>query len=482
MVACVVPPQPSDQRPFRVGKHGPAFTRSGDGDHQLSEQEELYLISQRTQPAHDRQPVEGADVEADLVPELLEQYLSAQRRESPRLRSMGRDELLVRTNVVDHATGLPTVAAVYAMGIHPQQFLPHTTIKAHAVPDPKLRNTVRLTDRAEFSGPVPDLLDSAIDWVHKHLMHGVSFSGGHGYNTSEVQMVAVREILANALVHRDLSAASFGSYPMLIKQPTKLIVTNPGGLWGLTERELGTTSPRARNAVLYKMCSAITSDNGARVIEGHATGIPEVRRTLREAFLPEPFFKDEVISFTAIISSSSTLPTEDLQWLSTLPANQVLSVAQKHALVDMRHGNEVTNSSYRERFPMHSVEARDELQELVQYGLAHVTGAGRSTSYSLGHGSPAGPNPDEDAGTSPTMRPVTPTSDQERVTHALRAFNEPRRRADIAHATGLSENQTYRILKALIDQGLVTTDKDPSDKRAYRYFLNSSSLNTMLKD
>lgn len=232
VVACIVPPQPSDQRPFRVGKHGPAFTRSRDGDHQLSEQEELYLISQRTQPAHDRQPVAGADAEADLVPELLEQYLSAQRRESPRLRLMGRDELLIRTNVVDHATGLPTVAAVYAMGIHPQQFLPHTTIKAHAVPDPKVRDTVRLADWAEFSGPVPDLLDSAIDWVHKHLMHGVSFAGGHGYSTSEVPMVAVREILANALVHRDLSAASFGSYPMLIKEPTKLIVTNPGGLWG----------------------------------------------------------------------------------------------------------------------------------------------------------------------------------------------------------------------------------------------------------
>lgn len=467
VVACVVPPQPSDRRPFRVGKHGPAFIRVGEGDYRLSEQEELYLVSQRAQPVFDGQPIEGASVEKDLVPELLEQYLESQRRESPRLRSMGRDELLVRTSVVDHETTLPTLAAVYAMGVHPQQFLPQTTVKAHAEPMPNSDTSLRLADRAEFSGPVPDLLDAALDWVNKHLMHGVAFSGGRGFDMSEIPEVAVREIVANALVHRDLSPASFGSYPMLVKQPTRLIVKNPGGLWGLSERELGRTSPRARNAVLYKMCSSITSASGARVIEGHATGIPEVRRALREAFLPEPFFKDEVIEFTAIVTSSSVLPTTDIEWLNTLPAVESLSVAQKHALVAMRNGEDVSNSDYRSRFPMDSVEARDELQELVRFGLAHVTGSGRGTKYILGRQLNEQRGIVSRAETAAHARP----KDREAVRAALQELREPSRRSAIAQAAGLTENQTYRALQQLIQEGEVTSEKDPADKRAFLYAL-----------
>ncbi|WP_053413403.1 RNA-binding domain-containing protein [Corynebacterium lactis] len=495
VVACVVPPQPSDRRPFRVGLHGRAYTRSGDGDHQLDEQEELYLISQRSQPLHDRQPVEGADVARDLIPDLLNQYLAVQRSESARLRNIGRDELLVRTNVVDHKTGLPTVAAVYSMGIHPQQFLPQTTVKAHARPESRNRSQTRFIDRAEFSGPVPDLLSSTMEWVRKHLMRGVYFeSTGHGYDTSELPPVAVREIIANALVHRDLSSASVGSFPMLVKLPTKLIVENPGGLWGLTERELGNTSPRARNAVLYRMCSAITSEDGKRVIEGHATGIPEVRRSLREAFLPAPYFKDEVIKFRTVLSSSSVLSPDDLNWLATLPGGSNMSVAQKHALVAMKQGKIISNADYRSQFPMDSVQARGELQELVRFGLVEATGSGRTTAYTLARLADRSSGKDEavierrNPVTDPDPAHVTMTQSQQSpvynrlsaaearqmVVDVLKNVGIPVKRNRVAEETGLRGNHVYRILKQLIDEGKVGYDKDPADKRAFRYFIKSA--------
>lgn len=458
VVGCVIPPQPPERRPFRVGANGPAFTRSSDGDHELSREEELYLTSQRSQPTHDRQPVEGADVDRDLVPELLEQYLSAEQRSSRRLQGMSRDELLVRTNVVDHETGLPTVAAVYAMGLHPQQFLPHTAVKAHARRDGQ--NTgLRLTDHDEFTGPVPDLLESAESWARKHLMRGVAFRDGHGFDAPEIPAVALREVIANALVHRDLSVASFGSYPMLIKLPMKFIVENPGGLWGLTERELGKTSPRAKNAVLYRMCSAIRTEDGKRVIEGHATGIPEVRRSLRDAFLPAPYFKDEVIKFKVLLTSSSMLSEEDRNWLSQQPGANVMSVAQKHALVAMRHGAELTNSAYRNEFPMDSVQARDELQELVRFGLAEQVGTGRGTAY-------------RQSGSGQAELPVravgeTATNEQ-RVLDSLQQTGRPLSRRELALSTGLSESQVYRALKNIdgLQQGPA-----PHDGRVVVYWV-----------
>lgn len=470
VVACVVPPQSTDRRPFRVGRHGPAYIRTGDGDYVLSEQEELYLISQRRQPNEDRVPVPGADVDYDLVPELLEQYLAEQRQQSIRLRGMGRDELLVRTNVVDHETGLPTVAAIYAMGVHPQQFLPHTAVKAHACPLPSDRQSdVRFTDRAEFSGPVPDLLDAATDWVVKHLMHGVSFIDGHGYNDAELPIVAVREIVANALVHRDLSPASFGSFPMLVKLPSQLIVENPGGLWGLTGRQLGKTSPRARNAVLYRMCASLTTPSGKRVIEGHATGIPAVIRSLNDAFLPAPVFQDEVIKFRVLLSSSTLLSSGDKEWLSKLPGSLELSVAQKHALVMMRGGASVSNSDYRAISHLDSAQAREELQQLVRFGLAEISGSGRATAYSLSRG--------ENVTLPPTQLRLgldkleQPSRPKQKVVSALQSITVSATRAELAESTGLSASQTYRALKDLQHDGVVTSEKDSVDRRITRYRL-----------
>lgn len=471
IVGCVVPPQPPERRPFRVGANGPAFTRSSDGDHELSREEELYLTSQRSQPTHDRQPVDGADVDYDLVPELLEQYLQAERLSSRRLAGLSRDELLIRTNVVDHETELPTVAAVYAMGVHPQQFLPHTAVKAHArgaAPS----NELRLTDREEFTGPVPDLLDSALAWAHKHLMHGVMFREGQGYDAPEIPPVALREVIANALVHRDLSTASFGSYPMLIKLPTKFIVENPGGLWGLTERELGKTSPRAKNAVLYRMCSAIRGEDGKRVIEGHATGIPEVRRSLREAFLPEPYFKDEVIKFKVLLTSSSVLSEEDTEWLVQQPGTSVLTVAQKHALIAMRHGAEITNSIYRNEFPMDSVQARDELQELVRFGLAEAVGTGRGTVYRRAETRQTSELAPTERTQPKTTQPETtqPETNEDKVRSALEQASAPLSRRELAAATGLSESQVYRAMRNLDD---LWVDSAPHDGRVKVYSLEN---------
>ncbi|WP_368921386.1 helix-turn-helix domain-containing protein [Corynebacterium striatum] len=162
VVAAVVPPQPSEHRPFRVGKFGKAYIRSGDGDYYLSPQEELFLVGERQQPHADRTPVEGATVQHDLVDDLLQQYLSAKKRDSRRLRDLDEHTLHIRTNVIDPDTGFVTTAALYAFGEQPQQFLSNLVVKARAI-NPQLDTAQRLADRREFTGPVPDLLDSAME-------------------------------------------------------------------------------------------------------------------------------------------------------------------------------------------------------------------------------------------------------------------------------------------------------------------------------
>lgn len=91
---------------------------------------------------------------------------------------------------------------------------------------------------------------------------------GHGYNATEVPVVAVREIIANALVHRDLSHHTWGKDVQLILDNDKLVVANPGGLWGLTTDQLGKGNAKsAVNEFLYDICQLTTTREGHRVIE-----------------------------------------------------------------------------------------------------------------------------------------------------------------------------------------------------------------------
>lgn len=465
VVYCVVPPQAPEHKPFKVGSHGPAFIRSADGNYHLHANEEALLVSKRRHPNADRAPVEGATLD-DLDPHLVEMYLTRQRRDSRRLGTFTERDQLIHTNVIDSASGAPTVAAVYAMGVHPQRFLPHLSVKVHQTTQRDALAGVRMRDKRQFSGPVPDLLDSILEWVQDRLSTAVLFSGGHGKETPEIPLLAVREIVANALVHRDLSAASADKYVQLVKQDGKLIVSNPGGLWGITTRQLGTTGPSARNPVLYDMCNAITTSDGNNVIEASATGIPATRRAMREAFLPEPFFQDRVIGFTAILTSSALISQSDAEWVSSLPGSVEYTVAQRHALVAMRNGTELTNAMYREEFPMDSVQARNELRQLVTYGLVETVGQGRGTTYRLiGH--------DATVEEKPTSGSVHGYLSMEEKTNiilsALEGQSKSLRKREIIDHTGLSEGQVTPALKKLRETGQVQLTNEIPTARGQRY-------------
>lgn len=487
VVACVVPPQDSDRRPYRVGAHGPAYIRSGDGDYKLDEIEEQILIGSRGQPAHERQPVRDADVDHDLDRELVDEYLVHMRSNSRRLQKMSRDEQLIRTNVVDVETGSPTLAAVYAMGVFPQQFLPTLTVKARAIPPATTGTRTRMRNLREFTGPVPDLLEETLQWVLTNSTTDITFSGGRGRTVPEMPPIAVREVVANALVHRDLSIAAQSGFVNVVKKPNGLVVTSPGGLWGLTERQLGTTPPRTRNPILYAMCSAITTQEGNRVIEASATGIPEIRRALFEASLPEPRFKDNVISFEVLLSNSSLLSEEDIAWLSGLPGAAVLTVPQRHALVGMRHGKEYTNGSYRAAFPMDSVDARRELQELVAFGLAEAHGERGGAVYRIrksDSGAAAASDQEVRNEVPHTYDAVEPDTSPEParkgqrlsfeqkadlIRRALESASSPLTKLEIEESTGLSIGQLNPALTQMREKHLLEfTEPVRSPRQRYR--------------
>lgn len=472
LVIASVAPLPSHQRPCRF--QGQAWLRQSDGDYQMSELEVQQILAMRERPRYDALPVGGTTV-ADLDQTLTAAYITAVRATSRRLINEPDDVVLRRKSVIAPDGLRLTIAGLYALGQYPQQFLPNLSITAAVQLDP--RSGQRTRDLVHLDGPLPELLDSAVDWVQRNTLTTTRFgSDGHGRDEPELPMVAVRELIANALVHRDLGPHTQTQRVEIRLKANDLVISNPGGLYGVSLEQLGTDSGKsAVNEFLYDICKFTRTPSGNRVIEGEGGGIREVQRALRAANMRPPRFIDAGVRFTVIVPRHSLLSPADIAWLAEHDPVSSLTSVQQQIVSSMRHGQAWTNALVREEFaPVDSRDATSALQGLVNMGFAIARGERGQTEYVVDpeHRAesairepdvivrPPGsrvtgeqdPLPTDPEAAEPS--PPAVTSNAAAILGVLEAG--PATSAQIVQATGLSRRQVGYALTKLRETGTVT--------------------------
>lgn len=144
---------------------------------------------------------------------------------------------------------------------------------------------------------MPDLLDGSMDWLRRNLRSGVRVApDGSNFDHQEFPLGALCELVANALVHRDLGPHTQSKRVEIRLRPDRLVISSPGGLWGVSRQQLG--KPGGKSAVnehLYDMCTLLTTSRGARVIEGEGGGIGEAQRALADWPVDLPIFVDKAV-------------------------------------------------------------------------------------------------------------------------------------------------------------------------------------------
>lgn len=458
LVVARVPELPVGMKPCRATTNGAAYLRAYDGDYRLSPQEEQAFLANRGTPVFDREPVDGTGI-GDLDQEALRDYLLRCRERSEVLARSDDATVLLRTGVVD-ATGLLSVAGVWALGSYPQQWFPSLRVIAKIAPLPSDPPGTRGAGVAVFDGSVAALLDQSMSWVRRNTTTRIRFGvDGHGLDEPQYPPEAVRELVANALVHRDLGPHSRGESIHLTLESGKLVITNPGGLWGLTVDQLGRTPGGiSRNQTLYGICRDIRTPVGRRVIEGIGSGITAIRRALADAGMTPPVFQDSGIRFTALVPSHALLGAEELAWLARLPNMQGLGDVPRHVLATMRNGAEWSNRTLRDAFPMDSTAARSVLLDLVDRGLAVPVGDGRGRVYRLAGMTPVERRREGTHGGS--------TRQAQEATKMVRAklADGPLSVRALAGALPLTERRVRLALDRLIAAGLIVRNGGPGLK------------------
>ena len=307
VVAVYVPEADQTAKPVRVAKTGRAYLRLYDGDYPLSEAEEAILVAQRGRPRFDDQELDAAG-QADLDEDMVKAYVTRRRESTRRFASMSDHEILVRTGVLGPAGEHPSLAGLLALGIYPQQFIPNLAIQASLHDE---AGAERALDSVYLTGPIPALLQDCLDWVRRVTPTAITAHQALGVvaDRPTYPAIVVRELVANALIHRDLSPASLNQ-PVIVRitRGQTMLVSNPGGLFGVSVEALGKAPPSARNARLSEILQFVVDPRGARIVERLGSGIPEAQRALAEARMDPLRFDDQGIRFTVFVDALRETP------------------------------------------------------------------------------------------------------------------------------------------------------------------------------
>lgn len=293
-----------------AGRLRGSYVRVGDGDHRMTEYE-VYSFEAYRKKIQDELRVTENGIMEDIDTEFYAEYVSHLRNKKPNLAKQS-DEKLFRLQGFS-VNNKPTLAGIMLFSDYPQMYYPQLCITAVAVPGTEMSMVgnvgERFIDNERYDGTLVHMLDGALNFVRRNMRTKTIIDSTTGKRTdkTEYPIVAVRELIINALVHRDYSIYTDFT-PITIKMfRDRMEIENPGGLYGrITLDKLGMISADTRNPFIANALEILGET------ENRYSGIPTVYAMMKEYGLPAPKFESEmgvfrVTLYNNIIGGEKTL-------------------------------------------------------------------------------------------------------------------------------------------------------------------------------
>lgn len=256
-------------------------------------------------------------------------------------------------------------AAIILFGKDPNQFYPNILVKIG-----RFTGTDEdLTFQEIEEGNLIELLTCVTEQLNrKFLTKQIDFKGLQRIEKGEYPVAAIREMLLNALVHRNY----MGSSIQMRVYDNKLSIWNEGNLpEGLDYEALKRNhSSRPRNPIIADVCFK------AGYIDSWGRGTLKIYKSCKEAELPEPEIKP--LDGGVLVSLfKDHLNEEQLRKLG-------LNDRQIKAVGFVKTYASISNSDYQKLNDIGKTTATEELAQLVEYGVfTPPTAKGRGAKYTL---------------------------------------------------------------------------------------------------
>jgi len=332
VVAAEIPPGDHMRLPYYVKTQGMdrgSFLRGHDGDRHLTSYEVHALVAGRGQPRDDLQIVDGATIE-DLDPDLVVALIGRLRDTRGSVFAKASDAEILRFVQVldrDRFENKVTLAGLLTLGRYPQQFFPQLDITFAAFPTSEtgvpMSDGTRFLDNASLDGPIPVVITQALAAVRRNMTRRSVIRGAGRQDHWEYPEEAVRELLGNALMHRDYFPLTHGTQVRVEMYPDRLEVISPGGLFGdfPPSSLLHEAVSSSRNAALAKLLEDVTyPGTNQTVCENRGTGLLAVSAIIRQEGMNQPELESRIAEFRVTLRNSElakpATPADSAQPLS----------------------------------------------------------------------------------------------------------------------------------------------------------------------
>ena len=260
--------------------------------------------------------------------------------------------------------GEPTRAAVLLFGSDPSELGANLSVRVG-----RLRGDTTIADDKWVSGTLFEQAEGALAAVRNHIAVRYDISGPERTEVWDYPLPALREMLLNALLHRDY--ADTANFIQVKVYDDRVWCANPGKLpAGIRVADLKRPHRSfLRNPLVGRAFYL------AGLVEQFGSGTLRMVEAMTAAGLPEPEFREEMGGFSVYLY-------RDRYTEETLRPFKLSERQLKAALHAKEHGR-ITNREYQVLNGVSNKTAYLELRGLVAKGVMRVEGQGRTLRYVL---------------------------------------------------------------------------------------------------
>lgn len=300
-----------------AGRLKGSYIRVADGDRLMTEYE-VYSYEAFKKKIHDElREVDRANME-DIFTGAFGSYLINMKAKKPNLSKLSNERICELQGFATN--NKPTLAGTVLFSEYPQAYFPQLCVTAVVVPGTQISSIgsvgERFIDNVRIDGTITQILNEALNFVRRNMKNKtiIDAETGKRRDKSEYPVIAIREIILNALIHRDYSIHTDSTPITIIMYKDRIEIENPGGLYGrMTLDQLGKVSADTRNPFIANAMEIMDET------ENRYSGIPTIINAMKEAGLPKPVFENnrgvfKVILYNNQLNKENTIENEILEF------------------------------------------------------------------------------------------------------------------------------------------------------------------------
>ncbi|MBZ9577991.1 putative DNA binding domain-containing protein [Patescibacteria group bacterium] len=301
LLAIVVPECPEQFKPCYykpVGLPHGAYIRDGNTDRRMTEEEVRRLIALSKKLKIDRlkaKDVELEDLELGKITELL--IKSGKQTNRVDVDHSPTFKVLKNLGIADDFNGAkaPTLGGflIFAKDNNPQSFQAFSRYIIRCVRYKGFTVSSDIIDKIDIGGTLDYQIDEMQKFILRNIKKSAHVVGAKRFERYEYPEKAIREIVANAVIHRDYQITE--TYAQVNVFGDRIEVFNPGCLPPGVTIENIKDAQVSRNEVI----ATILKDMG--YLEEYGRGIDIVFNKMAEWNLMKPIFKNTANSFKVIL-------------------------------------------------------------------------------------------------------------------------------------------------------------------------------------